>query len=153
MNGIDILLQQAIIAAFFWTIINTYAQRKWRLFSTFFGKKWGTVVAIAIYSLAWAQVLVTMAIVFKSTWRVPAGYFVGTLVLAGALFLLYNQKTIPFRLNSTLKFKAIIKLHIPFALLFLGLGLASGQLGFELAAVTYAICGLIHAAIIGRLAK
>ena len=153
MNGIDILLQQAIIAAFVWVVLATYAQQKWRLFSTFFGKKYGPVVAVALYSLAWVQCLIVAIITFKSTWSITPAIPLGIVCFMGAFYLFYNQKSTPFALHIKRSFKKILRLHAPFVLLLLGIGFSSGQLGLQLAAATYAICGLVHAAILSRLAK
>jgi len=147
MYGVDILLQQAIIAAFTWVVIATYAQQKWYLFTTFFGKKYGPIVAIATYSVAWVQCIVVGVITFKSHWRIDPSIALGTLVLTPAFYLLYTQKSTPFSLRKKRTFTALLRLHIPYALLLLGIGFSSGQLGILLSGFTYAICALFHAAL------
>lgn len=153
MNGIDILLQQSIIAAFFWVILAMYAQQKWRLFNTFFGAKYGPVVAIALYSLAWVQCLIVMLLTFRSSWVTQPAVLLAALLFFGAFYLLYTQKTTPFALHTKRSFKKYMRLHTPYALLLLGVGFSSGQLGLQLAFFTYMLCALVHATMLRRLAK
>ena len=153
MNGIDILLQQSIIAAFFWTLTAQYTQQKWRLFTSFFGKKYGPIVAIALYSLAWLQCLVMVGFTLKSSWTMPAALPLGTLVLAGAIYLLFKDKTTPFGLHGTHLFLKRMRLHTPYILFLLGIGFTTGSIGIFLGAITYSTCALIHATLLGRLLR
>ncbi len=150
MNGTDILVQQAIIAAYFWSVVCIYAQQKWRLFNTFLGKKYGPVVAVTLYILAWLQVLATLVIALRSSWTMPGLPILGILLVAGSLYSILSNKKSPFSIKVQYKFLNRMALHIPYALLLLGLGLVSGSLGMLLGSVTYTICAVLQSVLLGR---
>ena len=153
MNGIDIFLQKAIVAAFFWVIVAQYMQQKWHIIDAYFGKKYARSIVRALFILVWLQVGIVGMLSLRSTWDTHPSVVFGTLVLACAIYMLFRRRQTPFAIYRTQSFKVYVRQHIPFVLIFLGLGYATGGLGLLLGAFTYLFCAVVHAAILGRFAK
>jgi hypothetical protein len=153
MNGIDIMLQESIVAAFFWVIVAMYSQQKWRMFDVFFTKKYGHVVARALYLLAWLQVfIIACLVVLHSGWVLQRVFTLGTIFLASAMYLQIKNRATPYALHHKKPFKTYLRLHTPFGLLYIGMGLVCGKYGLLLGAATYVFCAIIHSVILSRLA-
>ena len=94
MNGFDVQLAAAILAAIFWNSASVYLQKKWRVYHVFIGKKYAQLVHGLLISIVWAQVIVVSIFVTKSSWVFQPILVIGLLLIASSVWLFVMQSKI-----------------------------------------------------------
>lgn len=150
MRGYDLILLAAILATLIITIVCLIAQKYWRIFDVFFGKKHGYWLYIALVAFGWAEVAVTTVLTLRSDWKYRPLWFLGLPLIAYAVWLFIKSvaesgagdlvnahyfgrpKPRPGNLQKKYKYPA----YISVVDLYFGLSLTTGRLGYLAAAFT-----------------
>ncbi len=153
MNGYDVQLVAAILAAIFWNSTSVFLQKRWRVYDVFIGKKHALLVHGLLISFAWCQVLVVAIFVTRSTWIFDSIPSLGMLVFASAVWLfvmavkdigmgsLVNSNFFGRHLSTKSQLYEKLKhpIYLSYILMFVGIGISSGQFGYLLAAASLLI--------------
>ena len=147
MALVDLMLVASIVAAAFVTSCSIVAQKYFKLYSVFVGKKYAALVHAGLIGTSWLQVFVVGYFVKNSVWGFSGLWLLGIPVTAAAIYLFVKAtkeiglRSLYFSAFFNGSYKKTGKLYARFkhpqyaaiCTLFLGIGLTTGRYGYMLA--------------------